>query len=75
MTTGTERIPEITRDEIRTRLHDPSFRILDVLPRVSFEEGHVPGAVSLPVAEVKERARALLPDLSQAIAVYCGSLT
>jgi rhodanese-related sulfurtransferase len=68
-------IPEITRDEIRARLNDPALRVLDVLPRASYDAGHIPGAISLPVAEIPERARELLPDRAQAIAVYCGGFT
>lgn len=68
-------VPEISREEIRAHLNDRSLRILDVLPRASYDTGHIPGAISLPLAEVRERARGLLPDPAQAIAVYCGGFT
>ncbi len=68
-------IPRISQGEIRRRLHDPTLVIVDVLPRESWEEGHIPGALSLPVAEVIARARDVLPDPLQEIAVYCGGPT
>ena len=68
-------LPEITREEIRARLSDPALSIVDVLPRASYVAGHICGAISLPVAEVRERARSLFPDPAEAIAVYCGSFT
>jgi rhodanese-related sulfurtransferase len=68
-------IPEISRDEIERRLDDPRLRIVDVLSPESYAEGHIPGAVSLPLADVPRRAREVLPDRSQEIAVYCGGGT
>ena len=68
-------LEEIFRDEILRRRRDPAFFLLDVLPRDSYESGHIPGALSLPLAEVSGRARELLPDPNQDIAVYCGSPT
>jgi rhodanese-related sulfurtransferase len=65
-------VPEISRDELLRRLHDPHLVIVDVLPAVAYAERHIAGALNLPVAEIPERARALLPDPSRAVAVYCG---
>ena len=65
----------ITREELARRLRDPALRIADVLPRESYEQAHLPGAVSLPVGEVKARAREVLPDPAREIAVYCGGPT
>jgi ArsR family transcriptional regulator len=68
-------IPEISRDEVARRLRDPRLAVVDVLPAESFANAHLPGALSLPVADVMARARQLLPDLHKEIAVYCGSPT
>jgi len=67
--------PEISRDEIRARLGDRSLVLLNVLPREAFAAGHIPGSLNLPVSQVNERARKLLPNISQEIGVYCGSFT
>lgn len=66
---------EISRDELLRRLGDPTLTIVDVLPRASFEGGHIPGALSLPVADLPMRARDVLPDPTAEIVVYCGSFT
>ena len=65
----------VGRDEVVSRLADGSAVIVDVLPRESFAEGHIPGALSLPLAEIPARAREVLPDPSRDIIVYCGKLT
>jgi len=66
---------DYTRDEIRARLDDPSLVIADVLPAVAHEEARIPGSISLPLADIPARARAVLPDRRQEIAFYCGGPT
>ena len=68
-------IPEISRDEVRRRLHDSSLTIVDVLPASSYVEAHIPGAINLPLEDVRDRARDLLPKFNAEIAVYCGQFT
>jgi rhodanese-related sulfurtransferase len=65
----------ISREELSRRLQDPSITIVDALPRASFETHHIPGAVSLPLAEVEENARTVLPDPAAEIAIYCAKFT
>src|SRR4029434_5143464 len=43
--------PDISRQEILSRRGDPSLLVVDVLPRESFLDSHLPGAVNLPVAD------------------------
>jgi rhodanese-related sulfurtransferase len=66
---------EISREEIARRIGDRRLAIVDVLPLESYGGGHLPGALSLPLAEVTGRAREVLPDLDREIAVYCGGFT
>lgn len=68
-------IPEISRPEIERRLGDGTLVLVDVLPAESYASGHIPGALSLPVAEIPHRARDVLPDGDAEIVVYCGSFT
>jgi rhodanese-related sulfurtransferase len=68
-------VPEISREELLYRLHDPDLVIVDVLPAAAYAERHIAGALNLPVAEIRERARAVLPDPARAVAVYCGGRT
>jgi rhodanese-related sulfurtransferase len=66
---------EISREELAARLGDPSLAIVNVLPREAFEEARIPGSRSLPLADIPARAREVLPDERQEIAVYCGGPT
>ena len=66
---------EISRDELHRRLHDPKLTIVDVLPSISYAEAHIPGAINIPLEQVHDHARELLPDLNADIAVYCGKFT
>jgi rhodanese-related sulfurtransferase len=66
---------EISREEIRRRLHTPALTIVDVLPQASYAEAHIPGALNLPLEQVASRARDLLPDPAAEIAVYCAKFT
>ena len=70
--------PDISRQELLSRLGDPTLRLVDVLPRESFLDSHLPGAVSLPVADIPALARAVLGDprdASREIVLYCASPT
>ncbi len=68
-------IPEISREEIQQRLHDPTLILVDVLPSDAYAAGPIPGALSLPVSEIPIRARNVLPDRTAEIAVYCAKFT
>lgn len=71
----TSPIDEISLSELAGRLKDRTLTIVDVLPATVYDEAHIPGAINLPLAEVAERAPALLPDKHAEIAVYCTSFT
>ena len=68
-------VPVISHAELLVKMKDPAVAVIDVLPRESFAEQHLPGALNLPVAEVFERSGTLLPDRSQEIVLYCWSST
>ncbi len=68
-------VPEISREELRRRLHDSSLTIVDVLPEASYLVAHIPGALNLPLEMLASRARELLPDPAAEVAVYCGQFT
>jgi rhodanese-related sulfurtransferase len=72
---STTTIPQISRDELVARLHDPSLTIVNVLAREAWKAQRVPGSLSLPVADIPSRAAAVLPDKNADIAVYCASPT
>ena len=66
---------EISRDELRDRLRDPSLTIVDVLPQASYVEAHIPRAINIPLEQIPTSAREMLPDLTADLAVYCGKFT
>jgi len=68
-------LPAIELQELRRRLADGSISVVDVLPAESWREGHIPGALSLPVATIPAQAREALPDTDRDIVVYCASDT
>ena len=71
----TNAVPQISRGELIARLHDPSLTIVNVLPRDAWAAQRIPGSISLPLAEIRERAAAVLPYRNADIAVYCASPT
>ena len=65
----------ISRDEIRARLQDRALAVVNVMPLDSFKSGHIPGSLSLPVAAIESKARQLLSNFNQEIAIYCAGPT
>jgi rhodanese-related sulfurtransferase len=65
----------ISHEELIARRRERGLVLVDVLPKESYAEAHLPGAISLPLDEIPERAPMVLPDRSAEIVVYCGSLT
>src|SRR5688572_22296689 len=59
----------VTLPELRRRLRDGDVTLVDVRPRAEYEAGHIPGALSIPVAELKRRLREL-PRKREVVA-YC----
>ncbi len=63
-------IEELTRKELWKRIkRKENLVVLDVRPLSEYEAGHLPGAVSIPLDELKRRVREL-PKSKQIIA-YC----
>jgi rhodanese-related sulfurtransferase len=65
----------VTREGILARLQDPAFVLVNVMPTESFEAGHIPRSINLPVADIEKKARQLFPHLAREITVYCSGPT
>ena len=65
----------VTLDQLRTRMRDHRVVILDVLAPAAYANGHIPGAINIPVAQLRERAPLAIPDRNRDIIVYCGGPT
>lgn len=66
---GRDELEPVTVAELRKLVRDGGVTVIDVRPRGEYEAGHIPGAVSIPVAELKQRLREL-PKRREIIA-YC----
>ncbi|MCL2190031.1 MAG: rhodanese-like domain-containing protein [Defluviitaleaceae bacterium] len=53
--------------------HYPESIILDVRSLAEYKTGHIRNAILLPVDEIEEKARELLPNKDALIMVYCRS--
>jgi rhodanese-related sulfurtransferase len=60
----------IDRDELARRIDAGTVVVIDVRPAEEFEQGHIAGAVSVPIHEIKSWARAEAPKRKQIVA-YC----
>src|SRR5688572_29560462 len=60
---------QISADDLRARLRNGEVVLLDVRPRVEYETGHLPDAVSIPVDEMERRLSELPPN--KPIVAYC----
>lgn len=65
----------ISREEILARLQDRALALVSVMPADSFKTGHIPGSLNLPIADIQTKARQLLSNLHQEIAIYCAGPT
>jgi len=59
----------ITRDDLRERLRDGDVVVLDVRPEAEYAAGHVRGAISIPIRDLKSRLGDI-PDGAEVVA-YC----
>jgi rhodanese-related sulfurtransferase len=59
----------MTRDELRARLRKGDVVVLDVRPRAEYAAGHIPGAVSVPVDDLRERLKEI--DGGTDVVAYC----
>lgn len=60
---------QVSRDELLSRARSGAVTILDVRPREEYDAGHIPGALSIPLAELEEHL-ADVPAGNQIVA-YC----
>lgn len=64
---------EYETDAIRRKLERGGrFVLVDTLPAASYRHRHLPGAVSLPLEDLVERAAEVLPDRDAEIVTYCS---
>ena len=55
------------------RLRDAGYRVIDVREPVEWDEGHLPGATLIPLADVASRIESEVPDRDTPLLVHCLS--
>ena len=66
---GHDALEPVTFKELRHLMRNGDVTVVDVRPTEEYEAGHIPGALSLPVSELKRRLREI-PKGKEVIA-YC----
>jgi rhodanese-related sulfurtransferase len=67
---GRDDLEPVTREELARRLEDgDDLVVLDVRPAAEYAAGHLPGAVSIPVAQLRRRLAEVPGD--REVVAYC----
>jgi rhodanese-related sulfurtransferase len=64
-----DELEPVSRTELLDRLRAGAATILDVRPEDEFRQGHLPGALNIPLAQLERRLADLPPD--REIVAYC----
>jgi rhodanese-related sulfurtransferase len=65
---------EITRTELQAKLASPMPPVLlEALPPMYYERGHLPGARNLPHDQARALAGVVVPDKGAEIVLYCSN--
>ena len=64
-----ERLQAVSSNELRHRIDERSVVVLDVRPAVEYEAGHIHGARSIPITELRTRLKDL--PKNREIVAYC----
>src|ERR1051326_7518318 len=64
-----DELEPVSRSELLDRLRSGSATVLDVRPEDEFRQGHLPGALNIPLAQLERRLAELPPD--REIVAYC----
>lgn len=66
---GRERMTAVDRRRLLQRMRAGEVTVLDVRPMSEFEAGHIPGARSVPLSELRKTLRSIPRD--QEVVAYC----
>lgn len=65
---------QISQQEAKEMMDSQEVILLDVREQEEYDQGHIPGAVLLPVGTISEEtAAAAIPDQEDTVLVYCRS--
>ncbi len=66
---GKDELAPVTLEDLRRRLREEDVTLVDVRPADEYAAGHIPGAVSIPVPELRRRLGELPRD--REVVAYC----
>lgn len=66
---GRDELEPVSLKELRRRMREGDVTVIDVRPEEEFRSGHIPGALSIPVAQLKRRLSEI-PKKREVVA-YC----
>lgn len=66
---------DVSLAAMRSLVRDPSVVVLDVLSPEAYAAAHLPGAINIPAARLRDRVPVELPDRDRPIVAYCGGPT
>ena len=66
---GRDELEPVTLEELRRRLRENDVTLIDVRPQEEYRAGHIPGAMSIPVAQLKRRLAEIPKD--REVVAYC----
>lgn len=64
-----DELDAIDKEELLGRIHDGTVVVLDARPFIEYRQGHIAGALSIPVAELTDRLKELPED--REVVAYC----
>ena len=64
-----DELEPVSRTELLDRLRAGAATVLDVRPEDEFHQGHLPGALNIPLAQLERRLAELPPD--REVVAYC----
>lgn len=69
-----ESLPQLTPEELLAKMEQgEKLRVVDVRSPVEWSQGHIAGALPLPLPELTARTRELLGENGEPLALICGS--
>ncbi|MTI15045.1 rhodanese-like domain-containing protein [Sansalvadorimonas verongulae] len=68
----TDRYPVITYSDLKQAMREGNITLLDANSPTTYNNGHIPGALSLPALIKKEEKRPLPSSKNDLVVVYCG---
>jgi rhodanese-related sulfurtransferase len=66
---GHDDLEPVTFKELRRLMREGDITVVDVRPAEEYQAGHIPGALSVPVPELKRRLREIPKD--REVIAYC----